>query len=118
MTTRLHVGNLSVDTTAASLTEAFQRDGRKVKKVDLVMSREAGRSRGFAFVEMETEVDASDAMRTLNGSQIDGRELRVTEAHGAKSRFGGTVAFGRDPVMPRNQPTSVAAPTSAPKEHG
>lgn len=112
MTTRLHIGNLCVDTTAASLEEAFQRDGRKVKKLNLVMSREPGRSRGFAFVEMETETDAQDAMRALNGSQLDGRALRVSAAHGVKSRFGGIVAAGRTPVQPLGRAAVTPAPTT------
>ena len=95
MSTRLHVGNLSVDTTTAALTEIFERDGRKVSRVSLVMSREPGRSRGFAFVEMETDGDALDAVRLLHGAQCDGRELRVSVAHGPKSRFGGTIGGKR-----------------------
>ncbi|HZN37312.1 MAG TPA: RNA-binding protein [Planctomycetota bacterium] len=95
MSTRLHVGNLSVTTTTAALTEVFERDGRKVSRVNLVMSREQGRSRGFAFVEMETDGDALDAVRLLHGAQCDGRELRVSVAHKPKSRFGGTIGGKR-----------------------
>ena len=91
MNRRLHVGNLSVTTTTAALTEVFERDGRKVSSVSLVMSREPGRSRGFAFVEMETDGDAHDAVRLLHGAQCDGRELRVSVAHGPRSRFGGRI---------------------------
>jgi RNA recognition motif-containing protein len=55
------------------------------------MSREPGRSRGFAFVGMATGEDASAAVATLHGSTIDGRILRVSLAHAPKSRFGGRV---------------------------
>ena len=109
MSTRLHVGNLSVDTTTEALTEVFQRDGRKVSSVNLVMSREPGRSRGFAFVEMETDGDALDAVRLLHGAQCDGRELRVSVAHRRKSRFGGPIG-GR----PRATSAGTGVPGAAP----
>ena len=91
MNNRLHIGNLSPETTAASLTEAFQRDGRTVARVQLVMSREPGRSRGFAFVDMATAEEASAALTALQGTNIDGRSARISIAHEPKSRFGGTV---------------------------
>jgi RNA recognition motif-containing protein len=94
MNHRLHIGNLSPETTAASVTEAFQRDGRTVARVQLVMSRDPGRSRGFAFVDMATGEDASAAVAALHGSDIDGRTVRVSVANEPKSRFGGT-AGGR-----------------------
>jgi RNA recognition motif-containing protein len=79
MNKKLHVADL------------FAQDGRKVSNVSLVMSRNAGKSRGFAFVEMETDADANAALAALHGSEVDGRELRVTEAHPPRSRFGGRV---------------------------
>jgi cold-inducible RNA-binding protein len=112
MNKRLHVGNLSVDTTSAVLTEVFERDGRKVSSVSLVMSREPGRSRGFAFVEMETDSDALEAVRVLHGAQCDGRELRVSVAHGPKSRFGGTV--GGKPGASDGAVTACPPGTEAP----
>ncbi len=89
MTTRLHVGNLPVDTTATEITAAFQQEGRLVTRVDLVMSRDPGRSRGFAFVEMATADHARAAIQALDGQVIKGRAIRVHEAHPPKSRFGG-----------------------------
>ncbi|HEX6810745.1 MAG TPA: RNA-binding protein [Planctomycetota bacterium] len=109
MSRRLHVGNLSIDTTTEALTEVFQRDGRKVSSVSLVMSREQGRSRGFAFVEMETDRDALDAVRLLHGAECDGRALRVSEAHGPKSRFGGTLGG-----KPRASSAGTACPPAEP----
>lgn len=91
MSKKLHVGNLASDMSASAINELFARDGRKVANVSLVMSRDVGRSRGFAFVEMETDEDASAALAALHGSEVDGRELRVTEAHPPRSRFGGRV---------------------------
>ena len=91
MSAKLHVGNLAPDTTAATITSAFERDGRHVVSVQLVPSREPGRSRGFAFVEMGSEQDALAAVAALHGSTIDGRQVRVAHAHPPKSRFGGRI---------------------------
>lgn len=91
MNNRLHVGSLAVETSAATLEEAFRCDGRQVLRVQLVMSREPGRSRGFGFVDMASEADASAAMSALHGATIDGRIVRVSLARAPKSRFGGRV---------------------------
>ncbi len=88
---RLHIGNLADDTTADTVTEAFRQDGREVVSVQLVMSRDAGRSRGFGFVEMATDEAATAALTAVHGSTIDGRVVRVTVANAPKSRFGGSV---------------------------
>lgn len=91
MNNKIHIGNLATETTAATITDAFQRDGRQVLSVKLVMSRDPQHSRGFAFVEMGSEADAVASVDALNGSTIDGREVRVSLAHPPKSRFGGRV---------------------------
>ena len=89
MTTKLHVGSLASETSAQAIRQAFQADGREVRSVQLVMSRDPGRSRGFAFVEMANAADAAAAVDALNGSAIDGRTVRVSHAHPPKSPFGG-----------------------------
>src|SRR5262245_15042612 len=86
---RLFVGNLSFQTTEASLETAFAQDGRKVTSVSVVQDRDTGRSRGFAFVEMATDSDAQAAIKAMNGVDIDGRQLRVNEAEERKPRGGG-----------------------------
>ena len=86
---RLFVGNLSFQTTEASLQAAFGQDGRKVASVSVVQDRDTGRSRGFAFVEMATDSDAQAAIKAMNGVDIDGRQLRVNEAEERKPRSGG-----------------------------
>jgi RNA recognition motif-containing protein len=86
---RLYVGNLSFDSTEASLTKAFEQDGRKVSSVSIVADRDTGRSRGFAFVEMASDHDADAAIKALDGAQVDGRSLRVNEAQERKPRGGG-----------------------------
>lgn len=98
MGTKLYVGNLSYDSTEASLRAAFEADGRKVNEVALIMDRETGKPRGFAFVQMGSEADAKAAMAALDGKQVDGRALKVNEAQdrpagghagGGGRRFGG-----------------------------
>lgn len=101
MNHRLHVGNLSVTTTSTALTEAFARAGHPVVKMSLVMSRDAGISRGFAFLDMASDEAAAAAMAALQGSELDGKQLRVSIANAPKSRFGGSVARPAPLVAPR-----------------
>ena len=89
MGTRLYVGNLSFDTTEDSLNKALSADGRGVKEVNLVLDRDTGRPRGFAFAEMANDNDAQAAIKALDGSELDGRNLKVNEAHERQPRSGG-----------------------------
>lgn len=91
---RLYVGNLSFNTTDHTLQDAFAQDGRKVASVSVMLDRDTGRSRGFAFVEMETDADAQAAIKAMNGFTLDGRPLRVNEAEDRKPRSGGGGGFG------------------------
>jgi len=79
----LYVGNMAFSTTEATLRELFSRYGT-VTKTQLVMDRETGRPRGFAFVEMSDGGD--QAIAALNGSQVDGRALTVDEAKPRENR--------------------------------
>lgn len=91
---RIHVGNLAAETTAAAVTAAFTAGGHPVARVQLVMSREPGRSRGFGFVDLADDATASTAVaavEALQGTTIDGRAVRVSLAHPPRSRFGGTL---------------------------
>lgn len=81
--TNLYVGNMSFSTTEDQLREAFSQYGT-VTKVQVIMDRETGRPRGFAFVEMSDGGD--QAIAAMNGTQLDGRALTVNEA---KPREGG-----------------------------
>ena len=94
MSTRLYVGNLSYNTTEESLNAAFSLDGRKVAAVQLMMDRETGRSRGFAFVDMASADDARKAIEAMNGYDLDGRSLRVNEAEERRPRPGGGAGGG------------------------
>ena len=89
MGTRLYVGNLSFQTTEDILRSAFGADGRQVTEVKIMLDRDTGRSRGFAFVEMNSDADAQAAIAALDGQNFDGRPLRVNEAEEKKPRSGG-----------------------------
>ncbi|MBN1420492.1 MAG: RNA-binding protein [Planctomycetes bacterium] len=82
---RIHVGNLSYDTTEQQLRAAFEAYGR-VKSVQIIMDRYTGRSKGFGFVEMEDSNEGNAAIEGLNQQQIGGRTIRVEEA---RPRTGG-----------------------------
>ncbi len=89
MANRLYVGNLSFDATQDGLVAAFEQDGRKVKDVNVVTDRDTGRPRGFAFVEMANQADAEAAIQAMDGSELNGRPLKVSLAKERPSRGGG-----------------------------
>ena len=76
---RLYVGNLSFNTTEMDLRDLFAQSGT-VAEAKLVMDRDTGRPRGFGFVEMSTEAEASNAITNLNAREFQGRALTVNEA--------------------------------------
>jgi RNA recognition motif-containing protein len=88
MSTRLYVGNLSFNTTGDTIREEFSALG-EVTDVHVVMDRESGRPRGFAFVTMGSPAEAAKAINEMNGKMLDGRPLRVNEAEERAPRGGG-----------------------------
>jgi RNA recognition motif-containing protein len=86
MSKKLYVGNISFNTTADDLREAFGQYGT-VTSANVISDRETGRSRGFAFVEMEDGGD--EAIEGLNGQDLQGRTLTVNEARPREDRRGG-----------------------------
>jgi RNA recognition motif-containing protein len=88
---KLYVGNLPFSVTESDLRSLFQSHGA-VESVNVIMDRETGRPRGFAFVEMQEASDAANAIRALDGSDMGGRSLRVNEAQ--DKRGGGGGGFG------------------------
>ena len=85
MNKRLYVGSLSYDTTDDGLRELFATAGTVVS-AEVIMDRYSGRSKGFGFVEMETEEGAEKAVSELNGTNLDGREITVAEARPRRER--------------------------------
>ena len=88
MGNRLFVGNLSFNTSQATLEAAFGAFG-EVREVALPTDRETGRPRGFAFVTMADAQAAQNAIGQLNGSELDGREIRVDIAQERQGGGGG-----------------------------
>ena len=89
MGTRLYVGNLSYNVTEPELRDVFGEGGRNVVEVKIVLDRDTGRPRGFAFVEMGSDQEASQVIETLNGREIQGRPINVSEARERAPRGGG-----------------------------
>ncbi|MBX3243225.1 MAG: RNA-binding protein [Acidobacteria bacterium] len=89
MSMKLYVGNLSFQTSNFDLQELFSTVGT-VESATVVEDRETGRSRGFGFVEMATKEDGEKAIAELNGTEQNGREIKVNEAKPRENRgFGG-----------------------------
>lgn len=85
MNKKLYVGNLNYRTTAEALERAFSEVGTVIS-ADVIVDRETGRSKGFGFVEMETEAEAQAAIDRFNEKELDGRNLRVAEARPRRNR--------------------------------
>ncbi len=75
----IYIGNMSFDTTEENLRQAFEGYG-EVTTVNIIMDRDSGRPKGFAFVEMSGKEEAMVAISGLNGKEMNGRELNVNEA--------------------------------------
>ncbi|HBD95751.1 MAG: RNA-binding protein [Spirochaetes bacterium GWF1_31_7] len=79
MSKKIYVGNMNYGTDEQELNEIFGEFG-SVASAKIIMDQFTGRSKGFAFVEMENEEDAMAAINALNGKEIGGRVLKVNEA--------------------------------------
>jgi len=82
---KLYVGNLSFETTENDLQDLFEQHG-EVSEVSLMMDRMTGKSRGFAFITMNDKAQAESAMAALNGNDVAGRALTVSEARAREER--------------------------------
>jgi len=87
MAKNIYVGNLVWDATQDDLYNLFQEHG-KVTRAQVIMDRETGRARGFAFVEMTDASEADRAIAGLNGTNLGGRAINVNEAR-PKTEGGG-----------------------------
>ncbi|MCA9728104.1 MAG: RNA-binding protein [Candidatus Eisenbacteria bacterium] len=85
MGTKLYVGNLSYNVNNSELEELFASFGA-VRSAQVVMDRDTGRSKGFGFVEFNTEEEAEAAISALNGRDFKGRNLTVNEARPREDR--------------------------------
>ncbi len=93
---KLFVGNLSWDVRDEQLNEVFSQVGT-VEEAVVIIDRMKNRSKGFGFVTMSTEEEAQKAMEELNGKEVDGRPINVSEAREEKrdSFNGGSGSFNR-----------------------
>ena len=89
---KLYVGNLAFQTTSQELQQLFGQAGT-VQSASVVEDRDTGRSRGFAFVEMSSEEEATSAIDQFNGKEVGGRALKVNEAKPRENRGGGGRGF-------------------------
>jgi cold-inducible RNA-binding protein len=95
MATKLYVGNLSPNTTETQIQDLFKQSGNVVSCI-LIMDKVTGKSKGFGFVEMGSEAEATKAMADCNGKELDGRALKVNEAKPREERpRGGSGGGGR-----------------------
>jgi RNA recognition motif-containing protein len=90
---RIYCGNLSFKATEDDVRQLFSAHG-EVTDVHIVMDRETGRSRGFAFVEMATDEAAKAAISALDGQRVQDRPLKVNEAQPREQRGGGGGGYG------------------------
>ena len=86
MPKKIYVGNLPFSASEDQVRDLFSAHG-DVTSVAIITDRETGRPRGFGFVEMESGAEA--AIETLNGTEMDGRDLNVNEAKPREDRGGG-----------------------------
>ena len=91
---KLYVGSLSYNVDGDALRQAFAAFGTVVS-ADVITERDTGRSKGFGFVEMSTDAEAQAAIEGMNGKELDGRTIAVSEARPKKEGGGGGFGGGR-----------------------
>jgi RNA recognition motif-containing protein len=89
MSTRIYIGNLPYSATNEQLAQLFGEFG-EVSEATIVMDRESGRSKGFGFVQMASDAAARSAIGALNGTTLDDRAIRVSEAQARPDRSDGS----------------------------
>ena len=85
---KLYVGNLPYSADPQTLEATFGQCGT-VDSATIITDRDSGRSKGFGFVEMSSEAEAKKAIDELNGTECDGRPMKVNEARPQQKRSGG-----------------------------
>jgi RNA recognition motif-containing protein len=97
---RLFVGNLPFETTEGQVKQLIEGGNRIVRSVKIITDKETGRSRGFAFVDLDSDEEAKAAISELNGKDFNGRALKVNEAEErgqTGGKFGGGGGFRGTP---------------------
>ncbi len=90
---KLYVGNLSYDVSSSDL-EAMLSPHGTIQSAEVIMDRDTGRSKGFGFVEMNSDAEAQAAITALDGKDQGGRALKVNEAKPREPRSGGGGGYG------------------------
>ena len=85
---KLYIGNLSYEVSSSDL-EAMLSPHGTVQSAQVIMDRDTGRSKGFGFVEMDSDAEAQAAISALDGQDQGGRALKVNEAKPREPRSGG-----------------------------
>ncbi len=85
MAKKLYVGGLSYNTTEATLKDAFAQAGT-VESATIIIDKMTNRSKGFGFIEMSSDEEATKAIEMLNGKDLDGRNVTVNEARPMEPR--------------------------------
>ena len=85
---KIYVGNMAFGSTEQTIEALFSNYGQ-VDEVSIITDRETGRSRGFAFVTMNNDEEARQAIEAVNGQEFEGRTLTVNEARPRENRGGG-----------------------------
>lgn len=112
MATKLFVGSLAWATTSDELRDVFAKAGQVVE-ANVVMDKQTGKSRGFGFVEMANDADAKKAVDTLNGTDLGGRKIFVSEARPQKDdsrgSFGDSASGAKDEAPAKDEENGDAA---------
>ncbi len=85
MSKKLYIGNLSSDVDSSTLESLLSPHGT-VENVNVITDRNTGQSKGYGFVEMSTEAEAQAAITALDGSEYNGRSIKVAQANPPKGR--------------------------------
>jgi RNA recognition motif-containing protein len=93
MSKKIYVGNLSFDTNDTQLNQIFQPFGQ-VSSSRVITDQYTGRSRGFGFVEMDNNEEADKAIAGLNGKNVEGRDLNISEARPREDKPRGSGGYG------------------------
>lgn len=99
---KIYVGNLGFSVSNDDLKTKFEKYGA-VASSNVIMDRDTGRSKGFAFVEMTNNADASAAIEALNGTEYEGRAMNVSEAKPQAPREGGRDSRDSGSRFPRSR---------------